>query len=157
MVSISTAKVTCLEFRLRGGLASRGNPVVRELMKPIARLLLLCVACTAALAQHDHMHHQGMSHEGMPHKIDPAAKMQVQDTVGTHTLLVRVGPLNLPARASHMEVAQAAPQVLEVPVEGWFTAYHPRLVDGAGKALPGRMLHHVAFWNTGRPDFLCQN
>jgi hypothetical protein len=30
-------------------------------------------------------------------------------------------------------------------------------VDAAGHVLPSRMLHHVAFWNTGRADFLCPN
>jgi hypothetical protein len=116
---------------------------------------LVLFFCCFAFAQHEH--HPGMSHEGMAHKMDHAATMQVANDTAAHVLTVKVGPLNLPAHASHMDVAQAMPQTLEVPVEGWFTAYHPRLVDAGGHVLPGRMLHHVAFWNTGRPDFLCPN
>ncbi|HXE91363.1 MAG TPA: energy transducer TonB [Terriglobales bacterium] len=54
-------------------------------------------------------------------------------------------------------MAQPAPQFLEIPFDGWITAYHPQLVDAQGNRLPSRMLHHVAFWNTGRSDFLCPN
>jgi hypothetical protein len=54
-------------------------------------------------------------------------------------------------------VAQAPAFFLEVPFDGWITAYHPRLVGGAGQPEPSRLLHHVAFYNTARPDFLCPN
>ncbi len=111
-------------------------------------LLLFVSAWSFAQHQHEHQHHS----EGMAHRTDPAAKLTVSDDAAARVLTVRIGPLNLPAHASHMEIAQAASQMLTVPVEGWFTAYHPRLVDAAGNALPSRMLHHVAFWHTGRPD-----
>ncbi len=123
---------------------------------PACVLLLLFASSSWGFAQHQHATHTHSS-EGMAHKIDPAAKLEVRDDAAAHLLLVRVGPLNLPAQSSHHEVAQAAPQMLTVPVEGWFTAYHPVLVDGAGKTLPSRLLHHVAFWNAGRADFLCPN
>jgi TonB family protein len=70
---------------------------------------------------------------------------------------VRLGRVNLPAKAGHFAVAQPAPLFLEIPFDGWITAYHPQLVDAQGNRLPSRMLHHVAFWNTGRSDFLCPN
>ncbi len=84
-----------------------------------------------------------------------AAALQVQDDAAARVLTVRLGPLNLPAHADHMMVAQPAAQILVIPFDGWITAYHPRLVDDAGKALPSRLLHHVAFWNTARANFLC--
>lgn len=110
------------------------------------RLLLILVA-TSAFAQHQH------------HAMTPqsAARLTAQDDAATHVFTLRLGPVNLPARADHSQVAQAAPQMLSVPVDGYFTAYHPRLVDAGGHVLPNRLLHHVAFWNTGRPDFLCPN
>ena len=123
--------------------------------KTIGLLLMLSVSA-ACFAQHQHGAHHHDS-EAMAHPVDPAAKLVLADDSAAHVLTVRIGPLNLPAHASHMDVAQAAPQVLTVPVEGWFVAYHPRLVDASGHPLPGRMLHHVAFWNTGRKDFLCPN
>jgi hypothetical protein len=63
----------------------------------------------------------------------------------------------MPANSNHMEVAQAPEFFLKVPFEGWITAYHPRLVDAADQPVPSRLLHHVAFYNAERPDFLCPN
>jgi hypothetical protein len=45
----------------------------------------------------------------------------------------------------------------QIPIDGWLLGYTPRLVDASGNAVPGTVLHHVAFWNEDRPDFLCQN
>lgn len=83
------------------------------------------------------------------------AELSVKVDSAARQLTVRVGPLRLPAGSRHDEVAQAPDRFLDVPVDGWLTSYRPRLVDGAGEAVPGRLLHHVAFWNTERPDFLC--
>lgn len=105
--------------------------------------------CSLAAAQHEH---HGMS---MKHSAD--ARLEVQDDAAAHTLLVKVGPLELPARADHMQVTQAPASFLTIPFDGWITGYHPRLVDAAERAVPGRLLHHVAFYNTGRADFLCPN
>lgn len=82
-------------------------------------------------------------------------KLDVRDNAAARVLTVRLGPLNLPAHSDHMAVAQAPDLFLSVPFDGWITAYHPRLVDDAGRRLPHRLLHHVGFWNTARPDFLC--
>ena len=111
------------------------------------RLLLATFALSAfAFAQHEHMHMEGS-----------AARLSVQNDTAAHALTVTLGPLNLPANTTHDHVAQPAPQVLEVPFDGWITAYHPSLVTADGQQLPGRLLHHVAFWNTSRADFLCPN
>jgi hypothetical protein len=111
-------------------------------------LWLLCALALPAAAQH--------AHHGPAHKVAAAAKLAVTDN-GAGELAVRLGPLDLPADSDHMQVAQAADQILEIPFDGWITAYHPRLTDAKGATLPGRMLHHVAFWNTERSDFLCPN
>jgi hypothetical protein len=83
--------------------------------------------------------------------------LEVADDKAGQTLTARLGPLNLPAHSDHRTVAQPANQYLTIPFDGWLVAYHPRLSDAAGTTLPGRMLHHVAFWNVNRPDFLCPN
>jgi len=113
-------------------------------------LFLLLALATAAWAQHDHHAMGGM-------KTSSRARLEVKDDSTAQVLTVRVGPLDLPASSDHMAVAQAPDFFLEVPFDGWITAYHPRLVDGAGKPEPSRLLHHVAFYNTARPDFLCPN
>ncbi len=105
---------------------------------------------SGARAQHSH-------HAVTPHKVARAAKLAVTDDAAARRLTVRLGPLKLPANSGHRAVAQPPEFFLEMPFEGWITAYHPRLVDASGGAIPGRLLHHVAFWNTGRSDFLCPN
>jgi hypothetical protein len=52
---------------------------------------------------------------------------------------------------------QPADLVWSIPLTGWLLAYHPKLVDAAGNSVPGMVLHHVAFWNENRSDFLCPN
>jgi hypothetical protein len=118
------------------------------------RTWLLCVAlglqpAVSLYAQHEH-------HDMSQHKMAQVA-LEVADDKAGQTLTVKLGPLNLPAHSDHASVAQPANQFLVIPFDGWLVAYHPRLADSAGAALPGRMLHHVAFWNVNRPDFLCPN
>ncbi len=120
-------------------------------MKSILALIVCCGFLVAsAWPQHQH-------HAASAHKVASSARVDVQDDAATGRLTVRLGPLNLPAESDHTAVAQPPPMPFDVPFDGWITAYHPRLVDAAGVDVPGRMLHHVAFWNTTRSDFLCPN
>lgn len=89
--------------------------------------------------------------------VNSAAALKVQDDPAAQVLTVKLGLLNLPAHTDHMHAAQPRPQFLKIPFDGWIIAYHPRLTDGAGNSIPGRLLHHVAFYNTSRPDFVCPN
>ncbi|MGE5204859.1 MAG: hypothetical protein ACM3PW_04535 [Chlamydiota bacterium] len=112
---------------------------------------LLAFVCTAPLfAQHHDM-------QGMDMPKSNTAKLQVKDDPAAQVLMVKLGPLDLPAHTDHMLTAQPAAQFLTIPFDGWIIAYHPRLADGSGNPIPGRLLHHVAFYNTARPDFLCPN
>lgn len=70
---------------------------------------------------------------------------------------LRLGPVHLPAGADHHEVAQPPDRFWEVPFDGWIVSYAPRLVGPGGERLPGRLLHHVAFYHVARSDFLCPN
>jgi hypothetical protein len=102
-----------------------------------------------AWAQHDMEH---MGHMAMPHATN--VKLEVANDEAARVITLRLGPIDLPAHAG-MNVAQAPRLATTVPFDGWFTAYHPRLVDDAGKPIPGRLLHHVAVYNLARADFLC--
>jgi hypothetical protein len=82
------------------------------------------------------------------------AKLSVANDEARHVLTVRLGPLKLPAGAG-MNVPQAPTQHFTVPFDGWLTAYHPGLEDASGKALPGRLLHHVAVFDLNQSNFLC--
>jgi hypothetical protein len=105
----------------------------------------------------EHMHHGGFMQGGMHHAVAKGVKLDVKVDDAAHTVTLRVGPMNLPAHTSHMKMPQPPDLIWEVPMDGWLLAYHPKLVDAGGSAVPGTVLHHVAFWNENRADFLCPN
>jgi len=104
-----------------------------------------------------HMRHGSFMQEGMHHAVAKGVTLDAKVDAAAHTVTLRVGPMNLPAHTSHMKMPQPPDLVWEVPMDGWLLAYHPKLVDASGSAVPGTVLHHVAFWNENRADFLCPN
>jgi hypothetical protein len=112
-----------------------------------------------AEAPHDmaHMQHGTFMQGGMNHAVAKGVKLDPNFDMATHTIKLRIGPMNLPAHTSHMKMPQPPDLVWDVPIDGWLLAYHPRLVDASGNTIPGTPLHHVAFWNENRADFLCPN
>jgi hypothetical protein len=105
----------------------------------------------------EHMQHGGFMQGSMHHAVAKGVKLDPNFDMATHTITLRIGPMTLPAHTSHMKMPQPADLVWDVPVDGWLLAYHPKLVDAGGNAVPGTVLHHVAFWNENRADFLCPN
>ena len=125
-------------------------------MRGLSTLAVILLYGAAGAAQHEHHTAQPQGHHGS-HKIAEGVKLEQRNDAAAQTLTVRLGPLNLPANSDHSAVAQAADQYLDLAFDGWIIAYHPRLTDAAGNTIPGRLLHHVAFWNVSRSDFLCPN
>ncbi len=124
-----------------------------------------CILCLAFAvgAQYDRaatvkgpQEHPAGGHDAAHHKTRPAI-LRVSSDTASETLRMRIGTLNLPAHTDHMAATQLADVIWTVPFDGWLIAYHPRLVDAHGAPVPGRLLHHVAFWNASRSDFLCPN
>jgi hypothetical protein len=105
----------------------------------------------------EHMHHGGFMQEGMHHAVAKGVTLDANVDATAHTVTLRVGPMTLPANTSHKKMPQPPDLVWQVPFDGWLLAYHPRMVDAGGNAVPGTVLHHTAFWNENRPDFLCPN
>jgi len=103
-----------------------------------------------------HEHH-GFMQEGMHHAVAKGVTLDAKVDAAAHIITLRVGPMNLPAHTSHMKMPQPPDLLWEVPTDGWLLAYHPKLVDASGNGVPGTVLHHVAFWNENRADFLCPN
>src|SRR5437899_1118990 len=101
--------------------------------------------------------HDGFMQGGMHHTAAKGVTLSVKTDANTHTITLRIGPMNLPANTSHMKMPQPADLVWSIPLTGWLLAYHPKLVDAVGNSVPGTVLHHVAFWNENRSDFLCPN
>jgi len=94
---------------------------------------------------------------GMRHAVAKGVTLDAKVDAASNTVTLRVGPMNLPAHTSHMKMPQPPDLVWNVPMDGWLLAYHPKLVDAGGNPVPGAVLHHVAFWNENRADFLCPN
>jgi hypothetical protein len=102
-------------------------------------------------------HHGGFMQGGMHHAVAKGVTLDAKVDVAARIVTLRVGPVNLPANTGHMKMPQPPDQGWQIPFDGWLLAYHPRLVDANGQALPGTVLHHTAFWNENRADFLCPN
>jgi hypothetical protein len=109
------------------------------------------------MAHMQHEHSGGFMGEGMHHGVAKGVKLEQKVDAATHTVTLRVGPLTLPANTDHMKMPQPADLVWSVPINGWLLAYTPQMIDSNGNSVPGRVLHHTAFWNTSRSDFLCPN
>jgi hypothetical protein len=107
----------------------------------------------------EHMHHEsgqgGFMQGGMHHALAKGVKLE--QSIDGRTITLRVGPINLPAHTSHMTMPQPPDLEWQIPIDGWLLAYTPSLVDENGKSVPGVVLHHTAFWNENRADFLCPN
>ena len=121
-------------------------------------LVILCGTSAWPQAEQQEAKHHGMMHAmDMQHRVSKTAKLTVKDDAAAQAMTLRVGPVALPSHSDHSAVAQPPDLFLTIPFDGWLTAYHPRLTDEQGHPLPNKLLHHAAFWNTGRPDFLCTN
>jgi hypothetical protein len=114
-------------------------------------------------APHDMEHmqhgseHGGFMQGGVHHTVARGVTLQTKLDAATHTIILRVGPISLPANTSHMRMPQPPDLYWTIPMDAWLLAYSPRLIDANGNEVPGRVLHHTAFWNENRADFLCPN
>jgi hypothetical protein len=112
-------------------------------------------AAQQALAQHSH--DGGFMQGHMHHALAKGVALSAKADVATHIITLREGPMTLPANTSHHAVPQPPDLTWTISIDGWLLGYTPRLVDASGNSVPGTVLHHTAFWNTDRPDFLCPN
>lgn len=117
--------------------------------------LFVCPTCHAQADQQEVKHHGMMHAMDAQHLVSETAKLSVSNSAAANELTVRVGPVNLPAHTDHMAIAQPPVFFLTIPFDGWLTAFHPRLANAHGHSLPNKLLHHAAFYDTERTDFLC--
>src|SRR5215475_7173466 len=134
------------------------------------RLISLLVVATTVSAQEkpadvphpmEHMQHDGrrggFMQGDMHHALAKGVTLETRVDDVTHTITLRVGPINLPANASHMKIPQPPDLHWTISRNAWLLAYTPRLVDANGNGVSAPVLHHTAFWNENRADFLCPN
>src|SRR5213080_2269092 len=102
---------------------TRRSPMIKTVIKEIIKTIAICgtllLATSAALAQEkqtegaakpmpmQHEHH-GFMQEGMHHAVAKGVKLDPNFDMATHTIMLRVGPMNLPAHTSHMKMPQPA-------------------------------------------------
>ena len=73
---------------------------------------------------------------------------------GDTLLVVKLGPVRLPAHADHMDIDQLALQTWRMPMAGWLRGYQVEVVDQNGTALPHELLHHAEMVDLERRDLL---
>lgn len=71
------------------------------------------------------------------------ATLRVLDDAENGSLLVEVGPVDLPARTMHGGIEQPEAQRAAIPIAGWIQGFRVSLVDGEGRPVPQEVLHHV--------------
>jgi hypothetical protein len=104
-----------------------------------------------------HTHDGGFMQGGMHHVVAKGVSLDARLDVATRTIILREGPMSLPANTSHMKMPQPPDVYWTIDFDGWLLSYSPKLVEANGQSVPGTVLHHTAFWNTNRADFLCPN
>ena len=108
-------------------------------------------------SDHTQHNHGGFMQDGMHHAAAKGIKLEQQVDTANHTITLREGPITLPANTDHMKMPQPPDVFWSIPLDAFLLSYTPHLVDADGNAVPGTVLHHTAFWNTNRSDFLCPN
>ncbi len=108
---------------------------------------------------HGEAHHEagGFMRRGMTHEAQKNVKLEEKIDEAARLITLREGPMNLPAHSAHDMTPQPPDQLWTVPFDGWLLGFTPQMMDSTGAAVPGKLLHHAAFWNTNRSDFLCRN
>lgn len=71
----------------------------------------------------------------------PNLRVEHDDDAGE--IVVELGPLELPAGASHHDIEQPPALTGEIPVDGWIHGYEVEIVSGDGREVPQQILHHV--------------
>ena len=110
-------------------------------------------------AEHAAGHHAqgGFMQHGMSHEIQKGVKLEEKINATAHIVTLHEGGMNLPAHSAHDKTPQPPDQTWTVPFDGWLLGFTPKIMDATGATVPGTLLHHTAFWNVNRSDFLCKN
>jgi hypothetical protein len=109
----------------------------------------------AAIQTHDHGHqhaaHDHATHDHAGPSDAPGPELIVDADPDERVLVLRLGPIELPADDGHA-MARTPLLPVQLPVGGWFTGFDARLRNEAGDVLPGHLLHHVNIMVPDRVD-----
>lgn len=93
----------------------------------------------------------------LPSLAVPLAAQQSRVSVqpsGDTMLVVRLGPVAMPANADHDRISQLALQTFRLPAGGWLRGYKVEMVDRRGRVLPSSLIHHAELVDLERRDLL---
>jgi hypothetical protein len=68
--------------------------------------------------------------------------LQVVDDAESEELVIIVGPLDLPANAGHHMIKQPPLLTGTLPVDGYLYGFEVEMLDGQGRPMTNRVLHH---------------
>jgi len=94
--------------------------------RSLARALLLAAACVSAARS-----------------LAAQARLTAALDSSGRDFVLTLGPIDLPAGATHHQVAQPRTQEVPVPGAGWLRGFRLELIDGAGRPVPQTVLHHL--------------
>ncbi|HEU4453403.1 MAG TPA: hypothetical protein VFR81_10095 [Longimicrobium sp.] len=69
-----------------------------------------------------------------------APALRLRDDAGREEMVLEVGPVDLPDDGGHRQLPALHGTI---PVDGWLHGFRVEIVDGQGRAVPRRTLHHV--------------
>ena len=77
-------------------------------------------------------------HAQAPAATQPGLRVRVD--AARNDVVLEVGPIDLPANGDHKQLPAYH---ASIPVDGWLHGYRVEMVDGRGRPVPRRTLHHV--------------
>lgn len=113
---------------------------MRPLSRPLMTSLLIGLVGGVAVAQ--------KNEGGAGHGVDAAPRsaadwIDVTNEADEGRLVFTVGPIDLPANTGHHGIGQPPLLTAEVPVDAYLYGFEVEMVDGQGRPIAQRVLHHV--------------
>jgi hypothetical protein len=79
--------------------------------------------------------------------------LRIRDDAREREMVLEVGPVDLPAGGGHVQLPALHGAI---PLDGWLHGYRVEMVDGQGREVPRRTLHHVNVIAPGRRELFSQ-
>lgn len=83
-------------------------------------------------------------------------QLRLVDDRDRQELVFELGPVDLPAHLGHEHAAQPPTDRVAIPIEGWVHGFRVEVVDGAGRAVPQQVVHHVNIIATEERELFSQ-
>ena len=78
-----------------------------------------------------------------PLRAQHTASLTISTDTAKRELVLTLGPLHLPARATHHDVAQVPLQSVPMPFTGWLHGFRVEMVTADGQPVAPDVIHHI--------------